>query len=414
MITRVHVQGFKSLVDVEVELAPLTVLLGPNAVGKSNLLEALVLLSRVVTERTLAEAFDTPLRGYPLEAFSLPEKGLPGLLAQDRASLSIEADVRPPGSDVLRYRVGVRIRPKTGALAVDDEFLARLKKDLTAKHKARIEKIGDHLVVRRRSEVGKPRNEDLGLNHTVASNLQFSGETRYPDFDRLRTELASWRMYFLDPRMAMRAPQPPKETIDIGTQGESIAPFLYRLKEGEHQSHFKAIGRALHAAIPPIEQLDVDLDPQRGTLDIQIHQNGRPYSSRVISEGTLRVLALCAIAGNPWPSGLIAFEEPENGVHPRRIEVVANLLASMVEARKTQVIVTTHSPTFIAAMTRLSRERPASVSLLRCTQEGHQTRLAAFDPQGPLFQDQQIRKVLTGTEDADLVEGALLRGWLDG
>lgn len=415
MISRVHVRGFKSLVDVEVQLAPLTVLLGPNAVGKSNLLEALVLLSRVVTERTLAEAFDAPVRGYPLEAFTLPERGLPGLLTQDRASLSLEADVRPTNGEILRYRVAVRIRPKTGELSVEDEYLARLKKDLTPKHKqARIEKVGSHLSVRRLGERGKPRQEDLGLNHTLASNLQFSGETRYPDFDRLRAELASWRMYFLDPRVAMRSPQPPKETIDIGTQGESIAPFLYRLKEGEHRRHFKAIGRALHAAIPPIERLDVDLDPQRGTLEIQIDQYGRPYSSRVISEGTLRVLALCAIAGNPWPSGLIAFEEPENGVHPRRIEVVANLLASMVEAGKAQVIVTTHSPTFIAAMIRLSRERPTAVSLLRCTQEGHRTRLAAFDPQGPLFHDDQIRKVLTGTEDSDVVEGALLRGWLDG
>lgn len=416
MIRRIHVKGFKSLVDIDVSLAPLTVLLGPNAVGKSNLLEALVLLSRVVTERTLAEAVDTPVRGYPLEAFTLPASGLPGLLAQERAALTIEADVLPANAELLRYRVEVQIRPKTGTLTVANEYLARLKRDLTPKQKPRIERAGDHLVVRRRGEAGKPRQEELGLNHTLASNLQFSGESRYPDFDRLRAELASWRMYFLDPRVAMRAPQPPKETIDIGIQGESIAPFLYRLKEGEHHRYFKAIGRALHTAVPSIERLNVDLDPQRGTLDIQILQNGRPYSSRVISEGTLRVLGLCSIAGNPWSSSVIAFEEPENGVHPRRIEVIANLLASMVEARKAkaQVIVTTHSPTFIAAMIRLSRKRPSLVSLLRCTQEGHQTRLAPFAPEGPLFHDSEIRRVLSGAEDADLVEGALLRGWLDG
>jgi AAA15 family ATPase/GTPase len=57
MLNRIHIQGFKSLRDATVELAPLVVLFGPNAAGKSNLLEALLLLSRLVGERTLSEAF---------------------------------------------------------------------------------------------------------------------------------------------------------------------------------------------------------------------------------------------------------------------------------------------------------------------------------------------------------------------
>ena len=75
MLERLHIQGFKSLRDTKVELAPLTVVFGPNAAGKSNLLEALLLLARLVGERTLTEAFAEGIRGYPLEAFSLPQKG---------------------------------------------------------------------------------------------------------------------------------------------------------------------------------------------------------------------------------------------------------------------------------------------------------------------------------------------------
>ena len=56
MIRRVKVQGYKSLKDIEVELRPLTVIFGPNAAGKSNLFDALALLSRMVTQRTLREA----------------------------------------------------------------------------------------------------------------------------------------------------------------------------------------------------------------------------------------------------------------------------------------------------------------------------------------------------------------------
>lgn len=158
----------------------------------------------------------------------------------------------------------------------------------------------------------------------------------------------------------------------------------------------------------------MDLDRTRGTLDVQITQDGTPYSSRVISEGTLRVLALCAIAANPDPSSLVAFEEPENGVHPRRIEVIADLLASMVRGGRTQVVVTAHSPTLIGAMLERRRQQPELVRLLRCTAEGRETHLTPFDAPGGLFDDREIRDALTSTDDGALMEACLVRGWLDG
>lgn len=423
MLRRFHVQGFKSLLDVDMELAPLVVLMGPNAAGKSNLLEALLLLSRLATEQTLSSALAPPLRGYPLEAFSLPESGLEGLLQEEeRAELVLEAEVQPTrlankktAPEPLRYRVAVRIQPKSGSLEVADEHLVRLTRSGEAKQKPRIESAGDHLLVRQLGESGHPRHEPLGLNHTLVSKRQFSGEHRYPDFDRLREELSAWQTYYLDPRIAMREPQPPREVSDIGPRGEWIAPFLYRLKESEtHRKNFLAIGRALRSSIPTIEGLDVDLDPRRGTLDIVIRQDGTPYSSRVVSEGTLRVLALCCLAGNPWPGELIAFEEPENGVHPRRIEVIADLLASIAEKGQSQVVVTTHSPTLIAAMLRRAQKAPRRIKLFRCSQEGRASRVRPFLLEGPLFAGDEVRAALRSPEDADLVEAALLRGWLDG
>ena len=425
MLSRFRVQGFKSLHDVEIELAPLVVLMGPNAAGKSNLLEALLLLSRLATEQTLAAAFEPPLRGYPLEAFSLAEGGLEGLLQQDQSELTLEAEVQPArfigkstrkvASETLRYQTTIRIQPRTGSLEVADELLVRLKRDLNPKQKPRIESAGDSLVVRQLGESGHPRHEPLGLNHTLVSNLQFTGEYRYPDFDRLRAELSAWQTYYLDPRIGMREPQPPREVTDIGSRGELIAPFLYRLKTSEaHRKYFRAIGRALRTAIPTIEGLDVDLDPRRGTLDIVIRQDGTPYSSRVVSEGTLRVLALCCLAANPWPGELIAFEEPENGVHPRRIEVIADLLASMADQGHSQVVVTTHSPTLIAAMYRRAQADPGKIKIFRCAQYGRATEVSLFEPPGPLWQDSEVRDALTGSEDAGLMEAMLLRGWLDG
>ena len=422
MLRKIRVQGFKSLHDVEIGLAPLVVLFGPNAVGKSNVLEALLLLSRVATERTLGDALGPPLRGYPLEAFSLPRGGLADLLKQDSATLALDALIDPVAAadgarqDTLDYRVGIEIRPKTGELVVVDEYLARMNRVGAAKGLPRIEPEHGQLVVRRLGEAGHPRQEPLGLNHTLASNMQFTGSDRYPDFDRLRAELAAWRIYYLDPRVAMRQAQPPRDVSDIGTQGEWLAPFLYRLMhDPARKKFFQAIGRGLRAAIPSIDALDVDLDPQRGTLDIQVSQDHTRYSSRVVSEGTLRVLALCAIAASPWPGTLVAFEEPENGVHPRRIEVTADLLYGMIHNGRRQVVVTTHSPTLLAAMVRRAREATeGSVRLLQCTRVGDSTAVREFTPTGELFDTDEIRDGLLSQDDDRIIEAMLLRGWLDG
>lgn len=386
MLSRFAVKGFKSLHDVEIELAPLVVLIGPNAAGKSNLLEALLLLSRLATEPSLSRAFEAPLRGYPLEAFSFSERGLEGLFKQPSADMALEAEI-----EGLAYRVGIRIQPKTGDLTILEESLTRL------------------------SESGAPawssvRQDRDPSDQTVLANRERKGE----ELDRLRSELSAWRTYYLDPRDAMREPQPPRGVTDIGPRGEWIAPFLFRLKESETlRRDFEGIRRALRAAVPTIEGLDVDLDPRRGTLDIVFLQSGTRFTSRVVSEGTLRILALCCLAASPWPARLIAFEEPENGVHPRRVDVIADLLSGMTEEGRSQVVVTTHSPPFIAAMLQRQRELPDRIKLLRCSQFGLATEAREFLA-APLVDDPEIRSALIGPEDPEIVEAMMVRGWLDG
>ena len=175
----------------------------------------------------------------------------------------------------------------------------------------------------------------------------------------------------------MRSARPPADVRDIGALGEDIAPFLYRLR-AEKANHFDAVKRTLRSLIPSVEDLAVDLDEKRGTLDIQVRQEGADFSSRIISEGTLRVLARCAIAVNPWSGGLVAFEEPENGVHPRRLELIAKLLISLAMDQNHQVIVTTHSALFCGAVLKESRKYK-NESCSQCQQS--QTR----DP-GPAIQ----------------------------
>ena len=102
MLKRVHIKGYKSLSDVDVVLSPLSLLFGPNAAGKSNFLDALQLLSKLATSRTLREAFDPPYRGKPLESFAIGKKGIQGLIEQERLVFSIEADLELSDSSSSR------------------------------------------------------------------------------------------------------------------------------------------------------------------------------------------------------------------------------------------------------------------------------------------------------------------------
>lgn len=410
MLKNLTVRGFKSLKDVKVEFPRMAVLFGPNAAGKSNLLDAIQALSRIGTQRTLADALNEPIRGYPIEAFSFPSGGLVELLSASSAQFSLEADLARE-KDSYRYRVNVEIDPGSGALAVGDEYLTALGKDGDPKGTAAIEFVDGKLRVRRKTEAGEPRNELLRQNYAILSDPRL-GRPLYPAIEAARSELSDWRTYYLDPRVAMRAAQTPSDVRDIGVLGGEIAPFLYRLR-GEHPKRFQAVSRTLRSIVPSVGELTVDLDKRRGTLDILIQQAGVDYSSRIVSEGTLRVLALCAIAVNPWGGSLLAFEEPENGVHPRRLELIAQLLTSLALEQDRQVVVTTHSPLFCDAVLKAARSRPADVGLFNVRRAGQATVVQPFDIAGPLFKDHELAAALTsGTEDG-LFESLLLRGMLD-
>ncbi|MBI1208134.1 MAG: AAA family ATPase [Azospirillum sp.] len=263
----------------------------------------------------------------------------------------------------------------------------------------------------RRKSKAHPREEPLGLNHSLLSDPRL-GSPEYSTIEKCRKELSGWRTYYLDPRVAMRAARSPAEVGDIGVLGEDIAPFLYRLR-AELPKNFETLKRTLRTLIPSVEDVAVDLDTRRGTLDILVRQGGIEYSSRILSEGTLRLLALCAVAVNPWGGSLLAFEEPENGVHPRRIELIAQLLTGLAVDQGRQIVVTSHSSIFCSAMLAYARARASDVALIQVSNRSGRTELAHLNPDGPLFAHGDVSDGLTAETDDGRFEGLLLRGLLD-
>ncbi len=412
MLKKLTIRNFKSFRDITVDLPRFAVFFGPNSAGKSNLLDAIQSLAWIGNAQTLFDAIGHPIpvRGYSFEAFRFPNKGLPALFKKRTAQFTLEAELIAE-QEKYRYRVTPEIDFTSGQLSVADEYLALLGARGDPKGKPAIERVERKLHIRQKRKPAHPRQEPLGLNHAKLSDRSLGGD-RYYWLERVRTELLNWRMYYLEPRAAMRTQQAPADMFDIGIQGEYIAPFLYKL-QSEHPRHFEAIARTLQSIVPSVEMLRVDLDERRGMLDLLIRQGGVDYSSRILSEGTLRILALCAIAVNPWRPSLIALEEPENGVHPRRLELIAQLLFDLAIEHKNQIVVTTHSPLFCDAILKQGVSDSRDFGLFNVRREGQETVIDPFEPLGSLFKEAEIAAALTSNTEDGLFQSLLLRGLID-
>ena len=373
MLKRIKIQGYKSLVDLEVNFEHLAVLVGPNASGKSNFFDALHLLSRVATSRTLKEAFDSPYRGHALESFTFGEEGIKSLIEQETVSFSIEVDVQlspkivenvnqqiqkmrrvpldedesvsrrsPPTvrSQNLRYRIEVEMLPKLGTLRVADEYLAALNAtgEVNQKRKPFLEQINNQLRLRMEGQA-RPAHYERSLNYSILSMAHYP--PHHPHLVAMRQELASWFTFYFEPRERMRLPNPVKEVHHIGLMGEDLAAFLYTL-QARSPRQFESIEKSLHAMIPSVTGIEVGINAL-GEVELNLREGEKRVSARGVSDGTLRILGFLTLVGAEEPPALIGFEEPENGVHPRRIRRIARFLETRMLLEDTQFIVTTHS-----------------------------------------------------------------------
>jgi predicted ATPase len=413
MIKRFKVKGYKSLRDMEVRFEPLNIIFGPNAAGKSNLLDALNLISRLVTSKNLKEAFEQH-RGLPLESFYYGQKGYEKLLQEETASAEFEVDIELSDSTIseverliaekrkgmgaeekvqkrlternLRYSVTIQILPKSGYLRVIDESLKALKQDGTVKaRKAFVEKeisSGKERLHLRMEGQAHPVYYDLGLDHTIVSTSLY--EPHYPHIAAFRREISTWKFYYFEPRNLMREDVPVAQIDALGPRGENLAAFLNAIRANDGKQ-MEAFNLSLKHLLPSIDLVDVDMTKE-GLLSLKVIEKGLPYSSRVISEGTLRILGLLAAFHPASPSTLIGYEEPENGVHPTRLKLVADLFKNTQSLYHKQIIINTHSAIFPSYFD--------DHFLFVCRKEGSDTQIIPFRTAGPLFKKEDISTAL--------------------
>ena len=151
-----------------------------------------------------------------------------------------------------------------------------------------------------------------------------------------------WRFYYFDPGV-MRQESALKTVDSLEADGRDLSGFYHTLK-AQYPDQFDGISASLPSAIPSAEAIETERT-QEGFIRLTYRDSGTKYTSRVISDGTLRVLGLFAIMSRFNKASTIGFEEPENGVHPRRLSIIARLLDNAVLGdSQTQILVTTHSP----------------------------------------------------------------------
>ena len=307
----------------------------------------------------------------------------------------------------LRYTLEVEILPKSGILRVRDEQLCALT--VSGKPKARasrtpfLERVGQKLHLRMEKQ-SHPTYHDVNLDHSVLSLSLYP--PHYPHVTAFKQELSNWSFFYFEPRDRMRRSSPIKEVRHIGLMGEDLAAFLNTLRAVSPRQ-LQGIEKTLHAIIPSVSGIEVEPN-DLGEVELRIVEGNTSIPASVVSEGTLRMLGLLALNASTEPATLVGFEEPENGVHPRRIRLIAELLKSRSEQADTQLIVTTHSP--------ILPDMLPNSDLYMCRKVEGKTEILPFSTWGELARSSAISQALDEGETSGVsipVSQRILRGDFD-
>ena len=383
MITRIELDGFKTFQDFSLDLSPLQVIVGANGVGKSNLFDALQLLGRLA-DSDLRTAFQE-MRGEVGELFAVrPDGG-----SADRIRLAVEILVDQSVRDDwgvkqdlkfprLRYELKVALsRDDQGLerLAVEHELLApipRHKDRWTKSNKlktggpwipvmtggrsspfisSRKSSKGTTLVLHQDGNSGR---RDIEAGKAERTLLSGAGNTEFPHVFAAAEEMRAWRFLHLDPEI-LRQPSPMTAPVRLVADGRNLPNVLARMKAVDPLL-LAAISEDLAEHVPGAMQVDVEEDSETGRVVIWAKaKDGRRFSSRVLSDGALRALALVTMRNDPEHGGLLCFEDPENSVHPSRLNDMTQILQDLATDFSSpdqiglplrQVICNTHSPAF--------------------------------------------------------------------
>ena len=335
-LEKVHIKNFLSLRDVELPLKPLTVIVGPNASGKSNIVNGLVLLNRMMGVEKLP----------PVE------------FIQDLLWAGGASDI------TLQLQTKVK---ETRAIY-----------ELVLKAEADNPIVGEELLVQGRKVIsiqngeGMVQDED-GENKTKYKSgklaLKSAGDYGNKPITNALTEfIKDWHAYDFQPEVIRNnlghfAPVTKElpEPLKLDSYGFRLPELLSDwYKNAPEEFHKVSASLAASTATKiKIDQRTIDGDDQLCLLE----GYPNPIPMKGASYGILRLVSHYALLNQPELPPLIAIEEPERHLHPGALTHIANVLEQLAE--RTQVIITTHSSQLLDAFNPEKLADSLGVLLLR-------------------------------------------------
>ena len=346
-LTELKVQGYRALADFHAKLGPLTAIVGPNASGKSTVLEVLELASEAVKEGTVGDAIAR--RGG---SDSVLWRGGHGWGFQ--MYLSLECDDRGPHAAMV-YQFTVGRDEHTSELRVRTESLIHTPR--TQGQTARIELVdftlGRGLV--RSIHTGRESSPPGELPPDQLALSRFRDPVDFQEHDQVRECISSWRFY--PPfdvgsgtriRQAYRLGSDATRDEQLAADGRNLAGVLSRLRStASFGDNFAELEEMCRVGFAEFKSVGTRRSPSGIEEVVEWVEQAAGHEEEAflawdLSDGILRFLCLAVLCMSPNPPRLVGIDEPELGLHPRLLPIVAAMLRGLSE--RTQVIVLTHSP----------------------------------------------------------------------
>lgn len=348
------------------------VIAGVNGVGKSNLFDALRHLSNLV-RLSLREAFETE-RGSLEDLFTLHSSGERASAITYAVEMLLPRHITDSFNESvslkyirMRYEISVSYSREERRLVLKHEKLAPIKRgddiflDVYGKYLGPLPKLtggrtpfidteGSTILISQDGRSGNKRT--YSAEQAQRSVISTVLTVEFPHVYACKNLLENILFLQLNPDK-LRDPSKFLSSQYLSSDGENLASALYRIKTNSPNS-FRRISMSLSEIVSSARSVDVEVDEKREEFVVSVeHVDGYSVHSKLLSDGTLRVLALLVVRYDPDFRGTVIFEEPENGIHPGRIPKIVDLLRSMghvsQDGNTRQIIVNTHSTKVLAS-----------------------------------------------------------------
>ena len=337
-LEKVNIKNFLSLRNVELPLKPLTVLVGPNASGKSNVLNALSLLNKMVI-------FEEPPRSE-----SVRDSFWAGEASHIIFQLWAEVEETP-----TFYKLGLKAE-------VDNRFFAE---ELS---------VNSVQVISIKSGQGVVQDEDDKNETKYKSNkLALGSAGNYgnkPITSALTEFIKGWEFYDFQPghmrrdlprleALLLGEPKELNESPKLNDDGSTLSALLSYWHENDEEC-FNRVSVSLASST----NIKIHHLPINGELQLCLLEGYKqPIPLKRASDGTLRLIAYYILLNEPELPPLIAIEEPERNLHPGALKEIAYVLERIAE--RTQVIITTHSSQLLDTFNPANLSNSLGILLLR-------------------------------------------------